>query len=602
MHLNSDKVMKQLKNIIFGICLLFFVSCGGHKAYDSIIARADSLMEANPDSAQKALAMLDNLQSKRKEMRQSQLMRYELIYAKAMNKAFVDFKTDSVMKQVAAYYEQHGSAKDKMQAYYLLGCTYRDLKEAPASLDNYIKAVECVDTLEDKVNYGFLARVYGQMGDLYLKQSLPKNAMASFKQAQKYALQDKDTLTALIANEYLADAYTLLDDLDQTIAICDKTYGELVKHGYRKEAAQCLGASLQALLLKKQYKKFQRNMQIYEAESGFFDGNPLRSVGYAFHYYLKGIYYLNVQLDSAKIYLEKSQSFADGLLDKYNCVYGWYQYYHKVGNADSLKEYADEYIEYTYQVQKQSEADNIQRMSASYNYNRWKKEALRNEKAVEIKSYVITFLIIILTFVVLLSVVSAVFYRKYMLKKRLLDAEELRSLKQQIELKEIELQQKSDDYEKMCKEQNTMSADLSEKELQIIDLQEVLNILNDNFLKKLKEQPLKSERLSQKAIFLSFEKLTTTNVSPTTKQWKMLEDAFIVSFPGFMQVKEKGLTEMECRICMLVWLGFAPSQLKILMETSSSNISNIRSRMSEKIFGERMSASTFDKELKKMTF
>lgn len=602
MHPNHDKAMEQLKNFIFGICLLFFVSCGGHKAYDSIIARADSLMEANPDSAQKALAMLDNLQAKRKEMRQSQLMRYELIYAKAMNKAFVDFTTDSVMKQVAAYYEQHGSATDKMQAYYLLGCTYRDLKEAPASLDNYIKAVECVDTLENNGNYGFLTRVYGQIGDLYLKQSLPKNAMASFKQAQKYALQDKDTLTALIANEYLADAYTLLDDLNQTIAICDKTYAELIKHGYRKEAAQCLGTSLQALLLKKQYKKFQRNIRIYEAESGFFDGKPLRSVGYAFHYYLKGMYYLNVQLDSARIYLEKSQSFADKLLDKYNCVYGWYQYYHKVGNADSLKKYADEYIEYTYQVQKQSEADNIQRMSASYHYNRWKKEALKNERAVEIRSYVITFLVMILAVVVLVSVVFAVFYRKYMLRKRLLDAEELRSLKQQIELKEIELQQKADNYEKMCEEQTTMSANLDEKELQIKNLRDELNMLNDNFSKKLKEQPLNSCRLSQKAIFLSFEKLAAANISPTASQWKIFEGAFVLSFPDFVQVKKKGLTDNEYRICMLVWLGFAPSQLKTLMTMSSSSISNARSRMSEKIFGERMSASTFDKELRNMTF
>ena len=51
---------------------------------------------------------------------------------------------------------------------------------------------------------------------------------------------------------------------------------------------------------------------------------------------------------------------------------------------------------------------------------------------------------------------------------------------------------------------------------------------------------------------------------------------------------------------MHVWLLFCPRELAILMNLSSSNISNIRKRMAYKIFGEDMSATKFDKRIREI--
>lgn len=51
---------------------------------------------------------------------------------------------------------------------------------------------------------------------------------------------------------------------------------------------------------------------------------------------------------------------------------------------------------------------------------------------------------------------------------------------------------------------------------------------------------------------------------------------------------------------MLVWLGFTPCQMKILMNMSSSNISNIRKRLSKKLFDKEMTTSKFDDEIRKI--
>ena len=152
------------KLIYIMLMVLLLGSCQNQNKYEQVIARADSLMESNQDSARAALVMLDGLKSHEASMGKHDQMYYQLIYAKGMNKGFVDFTTDSVMKQVVAYYDKHGSANDRMLVYYLLGCVYRDLKDSPASLASYNKAVECADTTSADCNYDLLAIVNGQIG------------------------------------------------------------------------------------------------------------------------------------------------------------------------------------------------------------------------------------------------------------------------------------------------------------------------------------------------------------------------------------------------------------------------------------------------------
>ena len=49
---------------------------------------------------------------------------------------------------------------------------------------------------------------------------------------------------------------------------------------------------------------------------------------------------------------------------------------------------------------------------------------------------------------------------------------------------------------------------------------------------------------------------------------------------------------------MLIWLGFAPKQLGVLLDTTGPNIGNLRKRLGLKVFGEDMGASEFDKMIR----
>ena len=50
-------------------------------------------------------------------------MQEELLHAREMNKEYVDFTTDSVMKEVTAYYDRNGTPNERMEAHYLLSTT-----------------------------------------------------------------------------------------------------------------------------------------------------------------------------------------------------------------------------------------------------------------------------------------------------------------------------------------------------------------------------------------------------------------------------------------------------------------------------------------------
>lgn len=81
--------------------MLALIGCGQSNGFDTTMNRADSIMEACQDDATVSLAILDSLRPQLPEMSEAQKMRFHLLYGKAMNKGYVEFTTDSIMKSLA---------------------------------------------------------------------------------------------------------------------------------------------------------------------------------------------------------------------------------------------------------------------------------------------------------------------------------------------------------------------------------------------------------------------------------------------------------------------------------------------------------------------
>ena len=70
------------------------------------------------------------------------------------------------------FFDDHGTPNDRILAHYLLGLAYYDHGEAPMALQCYQDAADCADTTAADCNYAQLARVYGQMAQVFYSQGL----------------------------------------------------------------------------------------------------------------------------------------------------------------------------------------------------------------------------------------------------------------------------------------------------------------------------------------------------------------------------------------------------------------------------------------------
>ena len=83
------------------------------------------------------------------------------------------------MQPYVDFFDDHGTPNDRLLAHYLLGRAYHDHGEAPMALQCYQDAIDCADTLSTDCDYPQLARVYGQMAQIFYEQGLYREQLDS---------------------------------------------------------------------------------------------------------------------------------------------------------------------------------------------------------------------------------------------------------------------------------------------------------------------------------------------------------------------------------------------------------------------------------------
>ena len=85
------------------------------------------------------------------------------------------------------FFDDHGTANDRLLAHYLLGRAYHDHGEAPMALQCYQDAIDCADTLSGDCDYVQLSRVFGQMAQIFYEQGLYRQHIQCEKKSIKFA-------------------------------------------------------------------------------------------------------------------------------------------------------------------------------------------------------------------------------------------------------------------------------------------------------------------------------------------------------------------------------------------------------------------------------
>ena len=569
--------MKKLSYIF--LSLLVLAGCTGTSRQPQLVAM-DSLLLSRPDSA---LTLLRGMTFTDKADR----MYHYLLLADACNKCYDTLPSDTILQEVADYYDRHGTPNEQVRAHYLLGCVYRDMGEAPHALDCYQTAVSRADTTSSNCNYRQLMSVYGQMAELFYKQNLPQDYLEAINMSGHLDLLNHDTIGYLRSLELQAKAYDLMRDtlkMQETIRNIRHLYK---KHGYIELSTSGNGTLAYIAILRGELSEAKELMDEYESNSGLFDSEGNIIKGREGYYYTKGMYYQSQgKLDSAEYYMRKMLNTGNDV-DAYR---GLLSVYRERNDKDSLVKYVQLYEKAIDAYSNYLQTETVSQMSSMYNYQRFQLIAEREEKASSQLKWMLTLVVIISAFV-LITITEL--YRRNRKKKRI----EL----EQLHAKYIQAQT---EYHRQKEELVLLKDDAEQlrtrKEEEITQLRERLDGYKEKLLVITSTNEQSEEQLIHVIRMFRIKASGKKGVLlPNKREWKELIMLFKRNKP-IEQVtvcKEGLLSPLELRTCILLLLGFSNGEISVLLDASSQRVTNLKSRINKKLFNDD-SASTLQANLK----
>ena len=577
--------MKE-KVIFLLLIIMLLASCAGNRKYDDLMQRADSIMNVNDDSAKVAIQMLDGVKSQLPEFSQSQKMRYELLRHKAMNKACITFTSDSVMKEVVDYYDNHGSANERMLANYVLGCVYRDMHEAPMALEYYNKATEQADTTAADCDYGTLYRVYSQMGFLFSKQYLLYQELNAFDKAEKYAYLAKDTFNAIVNYQNQGEVYDFLGKKDSVIAINLLAAKLFKKHGNDYAAAIAFGCNYNYYIEKKDSINAKKAFEAYNSTG--YEGNSNYEDAKAYVLCLKGTYYMFTgQLDSACYILQQSLKFCKSFSNKAATTKALAHYYAKVNQPSLAMKYALQSSEYNDSDLIEARKTQLQQVQAMYDYGRNQEIARMAEQKAK-RSTQMNYMIVFAC-VILFLFLSYIYRKQLALKKKRIAVSKLLYEDSLLKLKRLQ-----DEKAKLVAENdNKLFQVIMEKENTIDKLKAEINDIQERYsLSSISnvELSLMDSSICKKIKFIEVH----PRKKMSDEDWKELADTVEKTIPNFIPRLKNKLNGKDYQICLLIRLGFSTSLIARLLGLSDAAISKSRKTMLKKLCGKIGKPKEFD--------
>ena len=205
--------MKHYISII--ILAIFLFSCNGHSEHWATITDMESIIEERPDSVLNVLQAINT----DKLVGDEEPAKHALLLSMALDKNFVD-KTDfEVLQPAIDYYEDNGSATDKLRTYYYQGRICQNAGNDALAMESFVnaldKGVESNDNLTKARTLVAQSTIYYSLYELDNFIETSKRAASYFKQEEKY----NSYANCIIK---IINGYTLKDSPDEALPYIDE--------------------------------------------------------------------------------------------------------------------------------------------------------------------------------------------------------------------------------------------------------------------------------------------------------------------------------------------------------------------------------------------
>ena len=577
MTTHNSKRRKILHSFYISFILCMIFSCGGHR-YPQQLLTADSLTEVNPDSA---VALLRQLSPQMQHERKAVRMYHRLLTVKAADKADQLQPVPDSILPIVKYYEGRGDKRLLPTAYYYAGRTYYELHDAPQALDYFQKAAEVAG--ED---YGLKSKIYSQMGNLFMYQGLYSHGKDIFKKGYDVALQTNDTLGMIYSLNDLAFAEEAEEHHHDALKNMNKAYELALLRKDHKQAVRICQSLVTQHTIMNNYSEAHHFGKICLDNIVLLDSSRV-------YYLLAKLYNREGKDDSLRYYCSKLNDYhqihAKDSISRFLLKSSI-----KSGQTDKAMQYLDEFLMMDDSIKKITQTDVMARVNALYNYQLREKDNVLLKQKNRNMSYVI---VGIITLIFVLTI-YLFYYRKQKqaLSLRYMRSEQLReeSNRQSIQaihenercIAELGNKLLSVDYE------NTqLRKELEHERERLVSLTALARLKSEAHAKA--DDSIMFSPICQR--FLQTEN-DNPILHPTTNDWNQLESFLDKEYDHFCSKLRSlcKMSEVKYHTSLLIKIRMDTRMIAKMLNTSKSNVSSIKSRLYNNVFGKQGGAADWD--------
>lgn len=508
-------------------------------------------------------------------------------------------RDDTMMQQVVAYYKEHGTANDRMEAYYLLGSVYRDLHEAPKAMEAFLNGINAADTTRKDCRYDILTRLYAQKGDIFYLQELYEQAIETDRIVQKYAILAKDTLFMVASNWGKLDKCYAFSDYQAIVDECWYILEESKKMGMFSYAASRLCTSVLANMELGQVEDAQKLLSIYEQHSGMV--NPYNhECSFPIYYYAKGrVLAATEQLDSAEYFYRKELE-AQDWNNRQTACRGLRLLFERKGEQDSVCKYATlqcEAVDSDYQAMLST---NLQNLHEMYDYSRLQTENNQKELLLQEGRRKTLYIWCALASVIVCGAFLFFYIRSLYRQKRALAELRLERATARLEEQEkslaalhqeLEAAKDAEEHRRLQQEVEQSERETEGQRRAVMESQEELDELRRRARTKSKNL---REQYGTTALFQSLLYKARHNGMAVEQDYddiqKVLTENDTELLARFCKLLPNN-TEMELHSFLLLRFGMTKTEAGILTAHSQSAVTNIVTRLYQKVNGRNSTTS-----------
>jgi tetratricopeptide (TPR) repeat protein len=598
--------------------LALFVCCEKNSAILSEkLDEVKSLLYVN--RVEEAANILDSVSYEVRSCGKSLLMKYDMLYVQAKNKAYKSISDEKErMEQVVEYYSKNGTADEKMESCLLLGSVYRDIGDAPMALEWFEKAIQHGnDGADDRI---MIAKIHGQKADLFYKQRMTEDAMLETDRAISIAEREGNRSLYVNGMAFKTKIYYQMHNLDSVKAVTEDVYDILLNEfNDTVQAVVALSPLFTIYVDSGMVSQAKPLIEKYEKHSGYFDeeGNVIE--GKEVHYVVKGdICRHEGDMEMAEHYYRRGTKAKD-LANKYAAYNGLLKLFIAKMENDSITKYSMLTNVALKQYFDEAHTLNLQQMNSVFSYQHHKDEKEKQERKA---ANAVNLLMIVVMCVIIVCIASMTMWLKWKWKKKaeLIEAQkkieeakseayqsllEMNEAKTQLDVHLKEMGRLEDRIRMIEKGSNTETEEIKASQLKLEEKRGVTESLRGEIekLESYYNQELSGESANILKVFMNKIIMSDDNYRITYDEWCKLEEYVSNAYPSFISNLEKeveNLSKEQRHVSLLVMLGIKPSHIAKIMDKEKSTISQIRKRIYEKAFDKKVSSTEADEWIRSL--